>query len=82
MPTDYTDFHRLYYTFLHEMMIIMIISDKELSIYRAFSRACARTKMFIFAAIAAMLQKSLTYSVLQYGNNMAATAVNGDLTKN
>ena len=28
------------------MMIIMIISDKELSIYRAFSRACARTKMF------------------------------------
>ncbi len=64
------------------MMIIMIISDKELSIYRAFSRACARTKMFIFAAIAAMLQKSLTYSVLQYGNNMAATAVNGDLTKN
>jgi hypothetical protein len=32
-----------------------------------------------------MLQKSLTYSVLQYGNNMAATAataVNGDLTKN
>ena len=45
LPTDYTDFHRLHYTFLHEIMIIMIISDKELSIYRAFTRACARTKM-------------------------------------
>ena len=63
------------------MMIIMIISDKELSIYRAFSRACAHQNVF-FAATAAMLQKSLTYSVLQYGSNMAATAVNGDLTKN
>jgi len=60
----------------------MIISDKELSIYHAFTRACARTTLFIFAATAAMLQKSLTYSVLQYGNNVAAMAVNGDLTKN
>jgi hypothetical protein len=39
-------------------------------------------QLFIFAATAAMLQKSLTYSVLQYGNNVAAMAVNGDLTKN